>query len=146
MKRKQHTTAFYIETLLMILAFIGIILVLTRVFGSGQRQSIQARTLTNAVTLAGNAAEAVSASDSPEELAEYLGENACVTGTGVAAFYDTDMKPWIGENAPMQVDISWNPEEAEGQYVNCIISVYADEDEHPVYVLETAVCTGEVSG
>ncbi|MBR3275475.1 MAG: hypothetical protein IKG08_02525 [Eubacterium sp.] len=144
MKKKQHTTAFYIETLLMILVFIGIILVLSRVFGSGQRMSIQAKTLTNAVTLAGNAAEAVSASESPAEVAEYLGDNAFVTGTGVVAFYDTDMKPYSGENAPVQVDISWEPEDGEGGYVNSTISVYAFEEEHPVYVLETAVYTGEV--
>ena len=31
--RKQQITAFYLETLLLIVVFVGIILVLTRVFG-----------------------------------------------------------------------------------------------------------------
>lgn len=72
MKRKQHITAFYLETLLMIVVFISIILVLTRVFGSARVQSVEAKDLTTAVTLAQNTAEAVSASHSPQELQELL--------------------------------------------------------------------------
>ena len=75
MKRKQHITAFYLETLLMIVVFISIILVLTRVFGSARVQSVQAKELTTAVTLAQNTAEAVSASGSPQELQAILEED-----------------------------------------------------------------------
>ena len=75
MKRKQHITAFYLETLLMIVVFISIILVLTRVFGSARVQSVEAKQLTSAVTLAQNTAEAVSASRSPEELLQILNED-----------------------------------------------------------------------
>ena len=74
MKRKQHITAFYLETLLMIVVFISIILVLTRVFGRARLQSVEAKRLTAGVTLAQNTAEAVSASGSPQDLLDLLNE------------------------------------------------------------------------
>ena len=49
------------ETLLLILVFIAIILVLTRVFGLGRATGNQATRLNNAVSLASKAAEAFSA-------------------------------------------------------------------------------------
>ena len=61
MKKNGHITAFYLETLLLIVVFIGIILILTQVFGLGRVQSVEAGRLTDAVILAQNAAEAVSA-------------------------------------------------------------------------------------
>ena len=57
MKKNGHITGFYLETLLLIVVFIAIILVLTQVFGLAQVQSVRAKQLTEAVTLAGNAAE-----------------------------------------------------------------------------------------
>ena len=148
MKKKQHTTAFYLETLLMILVFVAIILVLTRVFALGRNQSAKAETLTNAVTLAANAAEAVSASRTPEELAERLGESARVGGQGVIAGYRADMSPDTsylpGEASPLQLDITWEPSKEDRRFVNSTITVYASGSEHPVYVLETAVFVKEV--
>ena len=59
MKKNGPITAFYLETLLLIVVFIGIILVLTQVFGLSRTQSREARRLTDAVILAQNGAEAV---------------------------------------------------------------------------------------
>ena len=63
---KKHITSFYAETLILILVFVAVILTLTQVFGLAKKQSEEAKLLTSAVTLAQNAAEAlsVSASDS----------------------------------------------------------------------------------
>lgn len=72
MKNRQHITAFYLETLLMIVVFLSIILVLTRVFGRARAQSARAQALTQAVTLAQSTAEAVSASRDPQELCGIL--------------------------------------------------------------------------
>ena len=72
MKKNGQITAFYIEALLLIVVFLAIILVLTQVFGLARQQSIAAGQLTDAVTLAGNAAEAVSASADPDELFHLL--------------------------------------------------------------------------
>ena len=75
MKRNGQITAFYFETLLLIVVFLLIILVLTQVFGLARQQTAAARQLTDAVVLAGNAAEAVSASRDPAELCSLLNEN-----------------------------------------------------------------------
>ena len=85
----------------MIVVFVSIILVLTRVFGSAQAQSAEAKQLTAAVTLAQSTAEAVSVSKSPQDLLDLLGEdgNALLQEDGatgqalVTAVYDADMNP-----------------------------------------------------
>ena len=46
MKKNGHITAFYLETLLLIVVFIGINLILTQVFGLGRVQSVEAKRLT----------------------------------------------------------------------------------------------------
>ena len=101
MKKKQHITAFYLEALMMIVVFISIILVLTQVFGSARSQSAGARRLTEAVTLAQNTAEAVSASSPPQDLQQILGGASCADlsedgaagEATVTVWYDTDMRP-----------------------------------------------------
>ena len=64
--KRQKMLSFYVEALLMILIFVTVILVLTGVFGAARSQSAEAKRLSQAVTLAANAAEAVSAVDSLE--------------------------------------------------------------------------------
>ena len=63
MKRNGHITAFYLETLMLVVVFLGIILILTRIFGIGRVQGSEAAHLSRAVTLAQNAAEAISAAE-----------------------------------------------------------------------------------
>ena len=75
MKKQSHITGFYLETLMLIVVFVLIILVLTQVFGLAQMQSTRAKELNGAVILAQNAAEAVAASETPEELLKLLNEN-----------------------------------------------------------------------
>ena len=71
MKERGHNTAFYIETLVMILVFVVIILVLTKVFAIAKTDSTEAQRLTDSVSIAQNAAEVVQASES-RDAAEYL--------------------------------------------------------------------------
>ena len=97
MRKNGQVTAFYLETLLLILVFIAIILVLTQVFGLGRMQSAEAKGLNDAVTLAQNAAEAVAASESAEELLGLLNtsDNAAPLAdtAGVSARYDASLRP-----------------------------------------------------
>lgn len=102
-KKKRRITAFYIEALLLVAAFTMVILVLTRVFAWAGQLGREAGILTKAVHLAENAAEAVAASDSPEDLERLLDENGNVrlTGDGASqegsgiliAWYDEDLNP-----------------------------------------------------
>ena len=149
MKKNGQITAFYIETLLLIVVFLAIILVLTQVFGLARQQSIAAGRLTDAVTLAGNAAEAFSAGAGPEELLHLLNENdnavrlpdkACIT-----AYYDHDRNPDPQHGtAPTgqgsyRVDVNWEEKATEtGTMLAAVIEVFCGESGEAVYRLETS--------
>lgn len=147
MKEHRQVTAFYIETLLLIVVFISIILMLTQVFGAGRKQTAQAELLTNAVCLAENAAEAVAASDTPEGVLALLDEggNAELLRNAeyptVLAKYDGDMNPDAGGD--ITVEITWR-EEPDG-LVRSDVNVLRGGGSSPVYTLKTAVFTGEVA-
>lgn len=144
-KKKRHITNFYLETLVLAAVFMVVILVLTRVFALSGRLSSRAEILTRAVHLAENAAEAVSASAAPGDLAELLEENGnagqvwegerCVLSLG----YDRDMNPMSGGD--FRVDITWQPGE-DDSFAESRVSVYWMGETDPVYELETAVWCG----
>lgn len=139
--KRQHITGFYVETLLLIVVFLAIILVLTQIFGLGKTQSRKAELLTNAVCLAQNAAEAVSASDSAEAVAALLDEggNARMTRTGIEADYHADMSPDATGASDLTVYISWEPSGEDGRLVNSKIDVFASGEAGLIYSLDTAV-------
>ena len=148
MKKHSHITGFYLETLMLIVVFLVIILVLTQVFGLAQMQSTKAKRLTGAVILAQNAAEAVSASKTPEDLLALLNDdnNAFpMTDTaGVTACYDINLNPDAG--GIYRVDVSWIQEEAgNGTMIRSVAEVRCDETEAPVYRLETKCFQSGVS-
>ena len=140
MKKHSHITGFYLETLMLIVVFLVIILVLTQVFGLAQMQSTEAKRLTGAVILAQNAAEAVSASRTPEDLLALLNDDnnaVLMTDTaGVTARYDSDLNPDAG--GIYRVDVTWIQEEAgDGTMIRSVAEVRCEETEAPVYRLET---------
>ena len=140
MKKQSHITGFYLETLMLIVVFVLIILVLTQVFGLAQMQSTRAKQLNGAVILAQNALEAVSASETPEELLKLLNDNdnavLMADTAGVTACYDSDLNPDAEGN--YRVDVTWLPEETEnGILVHSVAEVRCDDTEAPVYRLET---------
>ena len=147
MKRQSHITGFYLETLMLIVVFISIILVLTQVFGLAQMQSVKARELTDAVVLAGNAAEAFSASETAEELLALLNENdnavPMADTAGVTARYGSDLAP--RSDGSYRVDVTWLPEEMEtGTMIGSVVEVRSGEAEEPIYRLETEAFRPEV--
>ena len=149
MKRQSHITGFYLETLMLIVVFIAIILVLTQIFGLAQMQSVKAKQLTDAVVLAGNAAEAVSASKTADELLALLNENdnafPMQDAAGVTARYDGDLLP--ERDGSYRVDVTWLPEETgTGTMVGSVVEVRCGEAAEPVFRLETEAFRPEVSG
>jgi len=72
MKQKGHITAFYIETLIMITVMMGILLVMTQILGISKQGNVQARRLTQAVTIAQSAAETASYASDLEIFREAL--------------------------------------------------------------------------
>ena len=140
MKKHSHITGFYVETLMMIVVFLLIILLLTQVFGLAQMQSTKAKRLNGAVLLAQNAAEAVAASETAEDLLALLNENdnafPMTDTAGVTACYDIELNPDAG--GIYRLDVTWLPEKTEnGTMVRSVAEVRCDEAEAPVYRLET---------
>ena len=145
MKRNGHITAFYLETLMLVVVFLGIILILTRIFGIGRVQGSEAAHLSRAVSLAQNAAEAISAAESPAELSELLvpdallREKAVTAGESTLARFDRQLRP--DPAGVYTVAISWD-EEADG-FVRSHIEVFYGTQSQALYTLDTAVFHGE---
>ena len=144
MKKSGQLTAFYIEMLLMTVAVTVMVLLLTRFFALGRSESSQARDLTGAVSLAENAAEAFSASRSPEDLRAILDENGnalLVEGTAlptVRASYGSDRQ--ADPNGPLVLLVTWEEEEAEeGRLATAVITVSGEGGAAELYSLRTAV-------
>lgn len=140
MKKQSHVTGFYLETLMLIVVFVLIILVLTQVFGLAQMQSTRAKQLNGAVILAQNALEAVSASETPEDLLKLLNDNdnavLMADTAGVTACYDSDLNP--DAEGSYRVDVTWLPEETKnGILVHSVAEVRCEDAEAPLYRLET---------
>ena len=144
MKKASQVTAFYVEVLLLTVGMILVVLVLTQVFALGRTQSASAGELTDAVCLAQNAAEAVAASRSPEELLRTLDEEGnsgfdeSAALPTVWAAYDTHMHP--DERGAILLRVTWEAAETEkGELVHSTITVTDRADEHTIYTLRTAV-------
>ena len=142
MKQKSHLTSFYVETLLMILIFTGMIVLLSSVFSLARVRSVQARRLSNAVCLAQNAAEAVAASTSAQDVLEILeeennGELIRENGNPAVVFlYDDDMH---ADTAGMcSVTVTWEKTERD-DFVVSNITVARNGESDPVYELRTGV-------
>jgi predicted negative regulator of RcsB-dependent stress response len=146
MKRKEHITSFYLETLLLIIVFVGIILVLTQVFGLARSTSVQAKEKTSAVCLCQNAAEAFAAAESSQELLDLLNQNhnasleSADDNRGfIKAFYDTDRNP--DANGILKIEVSWEKGEktAGKDKVLRYAKIVASKDKKVIYNLETSV-------
>ncbi|ANU55950.1 hypothetical protein I5Q82_19185 [Acutalibacter muris] len=136
MRDKHRITVFYIEMLLLVAVFTGVILVLSNVFATAKEQSSNAKSLNGAVQLAENAAEIVGGTDDHSEMVDLLGGDnnaAChLESQKLLARYNGDMEP--DPDGGFLVVITW--EDIEG-LTNYDITVTWRED--PIYELETSV-------
>ena len=129
--KSKRTTAFYLETLLLIVVFLIVILVLTRTFGNARRESASARELTNAVLTAQNAAEAVSAPKDIESLSSLLGSE------GPARVSEGKV---LAERGDYRLEVTWEPEQQPGgSLVSSRITVFLGDGGKAIYELDTAV-------
>ena len=136
MRDKHRITVFYIEMLLLVAVFTGVILVLSNVFATAKEQSSNAKSLNGAVQLAENAAEIDGGTDDHSEMVDLLGGDnnaAChLESQKLLARYNGDMEP--DPDGGFLVVITW--EDIEG-LTNYDITVTWRED--PIYELETSV-------
>ena len=145
MNNSRHITAFYAETLLLVAVFAAVLLIITRFFALGSRESAAAKNLTNAVTLAENAAEALSVSASPEDLANRLdGSGLALLDNGrVICHYNAGLSPVGEEDAVLTLTASWEPSPDNPRLVSSQIAV-TDRSGAEIYRLSTAVYRKEV--
>lgn len=141
MKEKSATTAFYLETLLLVLAFAAMVLTMARMFGVARARSREAGVLTNAVCLAENAAEAFSASTDPETLAALLDEGGNVRQENgqIVAGYNTDMSPNVTGEPPLRLTVTWESSTEDARFVTGRIDVRDTAGAAVIYHLDTAV-------
>ena len=158
--RHEHITAFYMETILLIVSFLIVILVLTNVFGLGKHESSKARDLTSAVRIAESAAEVFAAAEGPADLADLLGGEPLVTMASTSSqftvpardrlpatiftAYDADLNQVPEEGCAYWLTIWWEPVKGTERSGGAVlakgtINVYktADPDSDPIYTLET---------
>lgn len=138
--KRNELTSFYLEALLLIVAFVAILLVLTGVFGTARAQSAEAKELTQAVMLASNAAEAVAAADSLEQAAAMLDEggNVRVSDGKIKASYFSDGSPCTDGKGDLNMTVTWEPSAEDPGLVGSRITVSTADDGGTVYTLETA--------
>lgn len=152
MNKQRHMTAFYLETVLMVIIFAIVIAILAQVFSLAKLQSSEAERMTHAVCLAQNAAEAVAAADSEDALLQLLEEdgNASLDAKAgnaavLTAYYDADMHPLTAEEAAadeeaLRVETTWTPDTSgTGTFVTSDITVFPAAADTPVYTLNTGV-------
>lgn len=152
MNKQRHMTAFYLETVLMMIIFAIVIAILAQVFSLAKTQSGEAERMTHAVCLAQNAAEAVAAADSKDTLLRLLEEDGNASldakdgGAAVlTAYYDADMHPLTAAEAEadeeaLRVETTWNPDASgTGIFVSSDISVFPAASETQVYTLNTGI-------
>ncbi len=145
MNRKDHITAFYIETLILIVVFVVVILMLTNVFQAARIESVRARRLSDAVILAGNVAEAMSWTEEGEDLLSVLGGEGGAElmpdGRGLTVYYGEDHQ--ADRNGPYMVSAVVVSEEqgaeAESRLVTYEISVKDTQRGEVIYTLRTSV-------
>ena len=129
---RKQITSFYLESLLLIVIFTAILLILLGVFSGAKAQSVRAEQLTKAVIMAENAAEAVAASDSMEDLQALLaGAESMRLDGNVLSLFDQGY----------ELDIRVIPDGAM-RYATIRVSRGGEE----LYTLETADYTAEVAG
>ena len=141
MPDSHRNTAFYVEALILTCVFAAVLLISVRVFSAAYRESAAASALSDAVSLAKNTAEAVSASASEGDLFTLLNENGNAeeqTGT-VTAWYGKDLLPGR-EGTRYRVSVTWDTEKTGGgSLAESRITVYPAASETVLYSLDTAV-------
>lgn len=151
MKRSAHITAFYVETLLMIVVMAVILMVMTGVFGYSRANSVRAKHLTEAVTVAQNTAEALTFADDLEACTAYLPlEDSSLTTEADGSEVLTGYYKWVRAAAPEEESV-YRVEITRAMPVDSMcassIAVYYDREEKPVYELETSrYLPGEEAG
>ncbi|MBQ9061624.1 MAG: hypothetical protein IJ121_02165 [Eubacterium sp.] len=163
--KKERNIAFIVELLLLFMILLFVIVVITQTFMKSRGQSLYARHLTEAVTLAEEVAEvSASAEDLAEaaerfgameqvlEVQETQGETGETSGSGLVMAMEFAAKN--GTRDEYRVELDWVEEKervdaaeradaadgadtaAGGRFVTKQIRVYFADEQEPIYTLD----------
>ena len=161
--KKERNIAFIVELLLLFMILIFVIVVITQTFMKSRGQSLYARHLTEAVTLAEEVAEVSAPAENLSEAADRLAAMEQVqevqTGNGVndspanagagggengtagmtEATIDLVMEFTEENGVPDRYRLELDWQEEETRFVTKQIRVYFAEEKEPIYTLDTGV-------
>ena len=141
MKRTRNI-AFIVELLILFVILLFVIVTITRTFMASRSQSLHARQLTEAVTLAESIAEVTRGLPDQDSAAALLGDMEEVQKTAVRDEHTLDVSLLFtgekGRQDPFEAEIIREEEEsAAGRFVTEQIRMYYGGETEPVYELET---------
>ncbi|MBR1780606.1 MAG: hypothetical protein IJ751_04285 [Oscillospiraceae bacterium] len=139
--KKKISIASIVELFGLFVILLLVIVVITETFVLTRGQSLRARHLTEAVTLAESVAEITSGADSPERAAELLGrmegaQPPTVEGERVVSRVDFAGQADAGDDYTVCLTLQADTGRA-GSYVSEVIEVYFAQDDGAIYTLST---------
>ncbi|MBR0398473.1 MAG: hypothetical protein IJI10_09425 [Eubacterium sp.] len=153
--KKERNIAFIVELLLLFMILLFVIVVITQTFMKSRSQSLYARHLTEAVTLAEEVAEvSASAEDLTEaaerfgameqvlEVQETQGESGETSASGSGLVMAMEFAAENGTRDEYRVELDWVEEKdradaaAGGRFVTKQIRVYFADEQEPIYTLD----------
>ncbi|MBQ2509745.1 MAG: hypothetical protein II529_02860 [Erysipelotrichaceae bacterium] len=133
----KKNKSFMIELLAMLVVFVFVILVMSRVYARSLAEAQEAKRLNDAVILASNAAEVFLSEDEKDKIRDVLNEgNNATIEEDVIAFYNDDLQP--DANGKMKVVIH---SEKKDDFIYGTIRVYYEDRE--VYEIRTGYLSKE---
>ncbi|MBQ6335384.1 MAG: hypothetical protein IJI46_09975 [Erysipelotrichaceae bacterium] len=120
-----------VEIIVILAVFIMSISILSKAFVMAKSRSSEAARLSDAVTLASNAADVFLACDDEKEMLKVLNENGnAELKDGLNVYYDNDLRPAVSGAFKVVID-----QKDEGDFTKAYISIFYGEEE--IYAIET---------
>lgn len=133
----KKNKSFMIELLAMLVVFVFVILVMSKVYARSLAEAQEAKRLNDAVILASNAAEVFLSEEEEEKIRDVLNErNNATIEEDVIAYYNDDLQP--DANGKMKVVIH---SEKKDDFIYGTIRVYYEDRE--VYEIRTGYLSKE---
>ena len=166
--KKDRNIAFIVELLLLFIILLFVIVVITQTFMKSRSQSLYARHLTEAVTLAEEVAEVSAAAEDIGGASDLLAKMEQVLRVSSEAedriFLEMEFSAGSGARDNYRVEIDWQEEPAGAdagsgtdtdstaadagsaagvgsgaQYISKQIRVYFEDEDEPVYTLDSGI-------
>jgi hypothetical protein len=139
--RKKRNFAFIVELFILFVILLFVVIVITKTFVTSRNQSLYARHLTESVYIAEEVAEISMASADMQQAAnvlESLEQSSDVTVADGQIEMQMDFDSEDSKRDVYRVLLTWDEDAAlNGAYTAGQIQVFFEEEEEPIYTLDT---------